>query len=128
MAMASDLLRAVIDRIIPDDDSPGALALGSDRFVLERLRADAGDRELIEGGLKNLPEDFATLLAGRQDAVLEALGNPLWFQRLVVLASEGFYADPDNGGNDGARSWALIGYRHGLPEGPSGPPALRPRS
>lgn len=128
MAMASDLLRAVIDRIIPDDDSPGALALGSDRFVLERLRAEAGDRELIEGGLRDLPEEFATLLAGRQDAVLEALGNPLWFQRLVVLVSEGFYADPGNGGNDGARSWALIGYRHGLPEGPSGPPARSPRS
>ena len=128
MEMASDLLRAVIDRIIPEDDSPGALALGSDRFVMERLRADAGDRELIEGGLKNLPEDFATLPVARQDELLLALGNPPWFQRLVVLVSEGFYADPDNGGNDGARSWALIGYRHGLPEGPSGPPARVPRS
>ncbi|MGV3651913.1 MAG: gluconate 2-dehydrogenase subunit 3 family protein [Devosia sp.] len=128
MAMAPDLLRAVIDRIIPEDDSPGALALGSDCFVFERLRTDVGDRELIESGLRDLPEDFTTKPTTAQDALLAALGNPPWFQRLVVLVSEGFYADPDNGGNDGARSWTLIGYRHGLPEGPSGPPARGARS
>ena len=46
-----------------------------------------------------------------------------WFRQLVELTAEGFWADPGNGGNRDARSWAMIGYRHGLPEGPSGPSA-----
>jgi hypothetical protein len=55
-----------------------------------------------------------------------AIADELWFGALVMPTSEGVYADPGNGGNVGAASWAMIGYRHGLPEGPSGPPPCVP--
>ena len=48
-----------------------------------------------------------------------------WFAALVELTAEGFWADPGNGGNRDARSWDIIGYRHRLPDGPSGPPPRR---
>lgn len=133
-AMAGDeaLLRAVIDQIMPRDDDPGALDLGSLDFVRRRLAGDSGDAEIVARGLETLEAAavaaggaFATLPAARQLALLEAVEHEPWFVRLVTLTAEGFYADPDNGGNEGARSWEMIGYRHGLPDGPSGPPKRR---
>jgi hypothetical protein len=115
------LLRAVIDRIIPADDAPGALALGSDRFVVARLAEDESDRALVEAGLGLLAPDFLAAPPDRQDQLLSQVEGQPWFLRLVELVAEGFYADPDNGGNAGAASWTMIGYRPGLPEGPSGP-------
>src|SRR6185436_619397 len=48
-------------------------------------------------------------LAARQ-AVLDSLSSYpeyLWFAQLV---NAGFYADPANGGNDGAVSWRMLGW------------------
>ena len=126
-----ETLRAVIGRIIPADEHPGALELETDRFVLAHLSATPHDSELVIEGLAALENhamasdraSFSTLALSRQDALLETIAEQPWFNRLVTLVSEGFYADPDNGGNAGAQSWAMIGYEHRLPEGPSGPPA-----
>lgn len=118
------LLRAVIGRMIPRDADAGALEAGTDGFVLARLSADAADAELVSSGLASLAAQaggFADRSLQEQDSVLHELEGEAWFERLVTLVSEGFYADPDNGGNAGAVSWTMIGYRHGLPEGPSGP-------
>jgi hypothetical protein len=115
------LLDAVIDRIIPADDEPGALALGTPAYVRARLAEDPALSRRIAAGLAGLT-DFATLDAAARDAALHAVEGSEWFCQLVELTAEGFWADPGNGGNRAARSWAMIGYRHGLPEGPSGPP------
>jgi hypothetical protein len=131
-----DLFRSVLDCIIPPDRDPGALALGTDRFVLARLNESAGDAALITAGLADLQaraqrtQDarFETLDPGDRVAMLEAVETEPWFARLVTLTSIGYYADPDNGGNADARSWTMIGYRHGLPEGPSGPPRPKARA
>jgi hypothetical protein len=127
------LLRAVIDRIIPRDDDPGALDLGSLDFVLQRLAEGTEDADIVARGLEALEtaaaalgRPFATLAPREQVPLLEAVEHEPWFVRLVTLTAEGFYADPDNGGNDGARSWKMIGYRHGLPDRPSGPPKRTP--
>ena len=53
---------------------------------------------------------------------LDAEAREPWSKALVELTAEGVYADPDNGGNRDAAAWAMIGYEHRLPEGPSGPP------
>jgi hypothetical protein len=131
-----DLFGAVLDCIIPPDRDPGALALGTDRFVLARLNESAGDAALITAGLAELQaraqrtkgDRFETLAFGDRVAMLEAVETEPWFARLVTLTSIGYYADPDNGGNAGARSWTMIGYRHRLPEGPSGPPQRQERA
>jgi hypothetical protein len=121
-------LRAVLDRIIPADEFPGACAAGVDRFVVALW--DAGlIREKLEilEGLRDLDDraggKFEALSEAGQDRVLEEISDRVWFAKLCELAAEGFYSDPANGANPDAISWTMIGYRPGLPEGPSGPPA-----
>jgi len=121
-----ETFRAVLDRIIPEDDFPGALQCGVDRFILSLWDAGlVGESEIIAEGLTRLEENVATPFAGLpsedQDAHLAGLADERWFTALCELAAEGFYADPGNGANPGAASWRMIGYRPGLPEGPSGP-------
>lgn len=121
-----DTLRAAIDRIIPRDADPGALDLGTDSYVIAQLEGDAPpQRNLIEAGLAALAPGFAALDENARDAALATVATEPWFIALSELVAEGFYADPGNGGNRDARSWAMIGYEHRLPDGPDGP-APRP--
>ncbi len=130
-------LSALLDRLIPADDFPGALAAGTDTYVLGLLAGDCGmDANVLPLGLNQLDAEsvarhgpnqlFATLLPSQQDALLTELAaaRPLtpwpptlpastWFHRLVDLAHEGFYADPANGGNRDAVSWRMLGYAPG---------------
>jgi hypothetical protein len=126
MTIDEATLGALVDRIMPRDHDPGALDLGTLGFVRRHLAASAEDGTLIATGLADLDRRadgaFAALPADKQIALLEAVEAEPWFVRAVTIVAEGFYADPDNGGNDGARSWDMIGYRHRLPDGPSGPP------
>jgi hypothetical protein len=119
-------LDLVIDRIVPADADPGALDLGTPAYVLARLDADPALAELISDGLATLPAGFGALSPDARDMLLRSIEAQPWFAALVELTGEGFWADPGNGGNRDARSWTIVGYRHGLPEGPSGPPG-RPR-
>jgi hypothetical protein len=116
-------LRAVLDRLIPADEFPGALAAGTDDYVACALLGDsARDLTIIIAGLARLDalalahhspaSSFAALSPIQQDELLRSLdvaGDP-FFQRLVDLAHEGFYADPGNGGNRDALSWQMLGY------------------
>jgi hypothetical protein len=122
-------LARVIDLIMPRDADPGALDLGTLEFVLQHLGSNAEDADAVARGFEALATDalaaggtFTALSSAQRLALLEAVEAEPWFVRLVTLTAEGFYADPGNGGNAGARSWEMVGYRHGLPEGPSGPP------
>jgi hypothetical protein len=127
-------LRSLLDRIIPADDFPGALAAGTDTYVLRHLLGDCTEEApVFLLGLTQLDAEtvarhgphqtFATLLPTQQDALLAdlAAARPMtpwppplaaltWFHRLVELAHEGFYADPANGGNRDAASWGMLGY------------------
>ncbi|MFT4000464.1 MAG: gluconate 2-dehydrogenase subunit 3 family protein [Rhizobium sp.] len=122
-----ETFRAVLDRIIPADDYPGALDNGVDEFILSLWDAGlvAGGQGIREGLGKldrQASNGFAALSAGEQDRLLAGCEAEEWFHLLCELAAEGFYADPANGANPDAISWRMIGYRPGLPEGPSGPP------
>ncbi len=130
-----DQLRAVLDRLIPADDQPGALAAGVDLYVLRQLAGDAaGDAPFIAAGLALLDDEantlyaangFADLDAERADAMLSDIERGVvrcqwaphepgrFFERLVELAHEGFYADPANGGNRDGVAWILLGYEPG---------------
>lgn len=131
-------LRALVDRLIPADDTPGALDACTDAFILTLLEGDgAAEAPLLALGLTQLDQEtaaahpghsFATLPPSAQDALLAALERnqpatawpasisaPAFFNRMVDLTAEGFYADPANGGNRDAVSWRLIGYDPHLP-------------
>jgi choline dehydrogenase-like flavoprotein len=133
MAEPSGTLAAVIARIFPADATHGdGLAFGALDYVERHLAEFPAARELIETGLTALAErGFAGMDIPDQDAMLAGCEGQDWLTLLAELVAEGVYADPGNGGNPGAASWTMLDYRHGLPEGPSGPPqqpAPRPRA
>jgi gluconate 2-dehydrogenase gamma chain len=116
-------LRAAIARIIPTDDTPGALELGTDSYIIARLGAEhAAEASSVWAGLANLEARagarLAALAAPDLDALLTSVETQPWFTLLVELTGEGFYADPENGGNRHAASWVLIGYEPRMPGEP----------
>lgn len=113
MSPAPSLLEAVIDRIIPADDDPGALLLGTPAYVCRRLAERPDLAAAITAGLAALPEDFGERTGEGRDAALRKVEHEAWFAGLVELTQEGFWADPDNGGNRDARSWQIIGFSPG---------------
>ncbi|MEO6569667.1 MAG: gluconate 2-dehydrogenase subunit 3 family protein [Opitutaceae bacterium] len=131
-------LQALLDRIIPDDDFPGAIRADVETYLLRQLLGDCAlEKEELTRGLLSLEAEanhqtglsFAALTPDRRDALLHAIEAGLvstswsstlpaaaFFLRMVDLAHEGFYADPGNGGNRGGVSWRMIGYDPRLPQ------------
>ena len=127
-------LRAVLDRVTPADDFPGALLAGTDNYIVGQLGGDcAAEADYVRHGLAQLDLEaaarhgarctFTELTAMQQDTLLAALeaARPatVWphgvapaafFNRLIDLTHEGFYADPGNGGNRDGVSWRMLGY------------------
>jgi hypothetical protein len=107
------LLETVVDRMIPQDQDPGAIAAGCMDFVQERLRLGApGLAGTIRAGV-HVADSTAKARHGRgfrdigeeeRDGVLAAHASEPWFRLLAEVTAEGFYADPGNGGNLGAAS------------------------
>lgn len=132
-------LRAVIGRLVPSDDFPGAVEAGVEVYIGRQLAGDCGaEVDFLITGLWSLEAetkalhgreaDFSRLEAEKQDALLKELEvgrvRTEWpstirpadfFARLVDLTHEGYYADPSNGGNRAAVSWRMIGYDPRLP-------------
>lgn len=118
---AAIVISAAVDRIIPSEDGPGAREAGTAAYVLRRAVAAptvlAGYRglaaRLIALTAASAPgRRFPDLPSGMQDealAAIEAAGDPA-FRRLVIDTMEGFYGDPRHGGNEGAVSWAWLGF------------------
>jgi hypothetical protein len=131
-------LRALLDRIIPADEFPGAIAAGVDSYVMQQLMGRPGEASHLIPGLAQLDVEassahgdgvtFAALDQEKQEALLRKIeaGQSLtkwpleasaahFFARMVELAHEGYYADPGNGGNRDAVSWKMIGYDPRVP-------------
>jgi hypothetical protein len=111
-------LRAAIDRLIPADDFPSASQAHVDRFVVALPEGELGGDEtrLLREGLDTLfGTGFHALASEAQDAHLATLERSPFFELLLRLANEGYYADPANGGNAGAASWRMVGWEPGVP-------------
>jgi hypothetical protein len=97
-------LDAILDRLIPADETPGAVDLALGPVARERVP------EL--GKLLERLGSFPRLSPDQQDAVLRSLDeerDPI-FQSLVVTVHELYYAD--------RRSWPCVGYTTNLPDRP----------
>jgi len=131
-------LAAACERVLPRDESPGALDLQVPRYIDHSLWADRdarGWRKEFRGGLGRLDahartnegRPFYQLPVSRQDEILaewehaKSTERGRFFARLVTATLEGAMCDPVYGGNDAARGWALIGARRD-PFGPKSPP------
>jgi choline dehydrogenase-like flavoprotein len=128
-----ETLRALVDRIIPADDYPSGWQVGVGDFLQRIVERDLADRAAsIRAGLGLLDAEararhrdtpFARLPEAAQDALITDLlaGNSsqVWdsvpaeeFLRMMIgLSVQGYYGDPDNGGNRDAVSWDMVGYR-----------------
>ncbi len=108
-------LDAVIARIIPSDETPGAREAGVLRFAdlaldsfMARLRPD------IVEGLSQLNAQggasFSDLVESDQDARLRTIESTPFFRAVRFLTFVGFLAHPKYGGNTDMIGWRHIGF------------------
>jgi len=123
-------LRAVVDCLIPPDDYPGAYEAGVCDYLERLYQTDlASQLEFCAAGLDCVDTEsrfrfattFADLTPDLQSSILQAIetGNvlALWpisptqfFNLLVTTTAEGYYSDPQQGGNRGSISWEMTGF------------------
>ena len=128
--MNLDTLRAVVDCLIPPDDFPGAFDAGVCDYIERLLRTDlanqaalyrAGIEAIDAEALARFEKPFVNLSSSEQTAILTAIESgaveTLWpippvrfFEMLVKTAVEGYYSEPQQGGNRGAISWVMTGF------------------
>ncbi len=128
--MNTETLRALVDCLIPPDDFPGAYDAGVCNYVERLLQTDLADEaELFVAGIDatdaeavaryNVP--FAVLTPDQQISLLEAIESGVvesswpmppsrFFTILVNTTAEGYYSDPQQGGNRGWVSWIMTGF------------------
>jgi len=123
-------LRAVVDRIIPPDDFPGAWDAGVGDYLARQFAGDlAPQLELYCAGLDAIEAEsltrfqssFASLPVSEQDAMLaqiqageivtsSATALARFFELLINTTAEGYYSEPEQGGNRNAISWVMTGF------------------
>lgn len=128
--MKTETLRAVVDCLIPADEFPGAYEAGVCDYLLRLFATDLRDEAaFFKVGLDHIELEaharfgasFANLKPEQQTIMLEAIqhGDVLsswqispqrFFEMLVCTTAEGFYSDPQQGGNRGAISWTMTGF------------------
>lgn len=123
-------LRAAVDRIVPPDDYPGAWQAGVGDYLARQFESDlrpvldtycAGLTALEAESVERFQQSFALLSDDQQDHVLRHIETGevltvwdvrprLFFNLLVETTAEGFYSDPQQGGNLNGVSWAMTGF------------------
>jgi len=123
-------LRALMNRIIPQDDFPDAWEAGVGDYLAHQFELDLRPQlEIYRLGLEALEAEaqasagtgFARLDASAQDAILGRIEtgqvilswpvDPSGFFRAVTEhVMEGYYSDPGNGGNRDSMAWRMIGF------------------
>ncbi|GAB4246547.1 MAG: hypothetical protein Kow00109_22660 [Acidobacteriota bacterium] len=130
-AAEAALLEAVVDRIIPPDEDPGAAWAGVVRFIdLQLVSYYQHHRDTYRRGLAALAEtarrltgkEFTDLGPAEQDALLRRVesgdvpqeawgevGAGSFFSLLIDHTMQGFYGPPRHGGNRALVSYRMIG-------------------
>jgi len=128
--MYSETLRAVVDCLIPPDDFPGAYDAGVCDYLERIFQTDlAAQSEFFLAGIDSINAEaltrfnkpFASLTRDQQLSTLSAIESgdvtttwpispSLFFEMLVNTTAEGYYSDPQQGGNHNAVSWVMTGF------------------
>jgi len=128
--MNSETLRAVVDCLIPPDDFPGAYEAGVCNYLDQLLQADLAEHaEVFRSGIdqieaeaqarfnRRFPElrqeqKILTLAAIEAGAVATSwpIDPRRFFEMLVNTTAEGYYSDPQQGGNRDRISWVMTGF------------------
>lgn len=116
-------LGAVVDQIIPPDETPGATETGVVYFIDVALGGFmAGSASTLRAGLEELQQKatsvrgrnhrFSDLSFEQQTVVLKEAENTEFFGTLHFLTMMGMFCLPKYGGNRDHVGWDLIGFNH----------------
>ena len=125
-----NVLRSLMNRIIPLDDFPDAWEAGVGDYLARQFERDLHAQvETYRLGLEALEAEsrafagkgFTDLDPFTQDTILARLEagqvmapwlvNPTEFFHMVIEhVMEGYYSDPGNGGNRDSIVWKMIGF------------------
>src|SRR6185436_7294845 len=128
--MNREILNAVVDCLIPPDDFPGAYDAGVCDYLERIFQTDlAAQSEFFRAGidginaeaLEQFNKPFANLTPDQKLSTLAAIESnqvktswpispSLFFEMLVNTTAEGYYSDPQQGGNRNGRSWVMTGF------------------
>ena len=123
-------LDALLDTVIPPDDFPGAVDAGVGDYLLRQLGGDlSGLLPTYRQGLDHLDAEaragwgrpFAEMSTEERTALLKGVERgevaaewsiepAPFFRQVVEHCAEGYYSDPENGGNRDGVGWRMIGY------------------
>ena len=132
--MNPDTLPAVIDCLIPPDDFPGAYDAGVCDYIKQLLQTDLAEHaEFFRAGIDAIDSEaqatcnapFAVLSRDQQISTLKSIEfgavHTSWpisparfFVMLVNVTAEGYYSDPQQGGNRGCVSWVMTGFENAV--------------
>ena len=130
--MTSETLRAVVDCLIPPDDFPGAYEAGVCDYFERIFQTDlATQSEFFNTGIRCIEaealewfnESFANLTPEQKISTLAAIESSdvktfwpispsVFFELLVNTTAEGYYSEPQQGGNRGGISWVMTGFEN----------------
>jgi len=128
--MDLETLRAVVDCLIPPDDFAGAYEAGVCDYLARLFQTDMVEqRDFFSAGIEAIDAEatlrfdrpFAALTPDQQTLTLQAIESgdvaSAWvippqrfFELLVNTTAEGYYSDPQQGGNRGSTSWVMTGF------------------
>ena len=126
-----NILRSLMNRIIPQDDFPDAWEAGVGNYLARQFEGDLRSQvETYHLGLEALEAEsqasagkgFTELDTSAQDVILSRLEagqvtlswlvNPTEFFHMVIEhVMEGYYSDQGNGGNRDSIAWRMIGFK-----------------
>jgi gluconate 2-dehydrogenase gamma chain len=119
----ADGFTALVDQIIPPDESPGASEIGVVHFLDEALNnVFKAHDELLKKGLSDLESRtrarfgasarFSLLAFDDQTGLLRDIDSTDMFKVMVEITQLGMFALPEYGGNKDHKGWELIGFEH----------------
>ena len=123
-------LVAAADRIIPPDEYPGAWQSGVGDYLARQFEGDllpvlddyrSGLTALEAESIARFQQSFILLSDSQQDTLLQHIeagevltvwnvAPTVFFNLLVNTIAEGFYSEPEQGGNRDGISWAMTGF------------------
>jgi len=123
-------LQALVNCMIPADDFPNGWDAGVGDYLMRQFEGDLQDKlKFYQKGLKSLDaeaqarceQDFVWLSIEEQTALLHEVESgqvkanwkvdPTEFIQMVAEhCAEGYYSDPENGGNREQVAWRMIGF------------------
>jgi gluconate 2-dehydrogenase gamma chain len=128
--MNSETIRAVVDCLIPPDDFPGAYEAGVCNYLERLLQTDLAEHaDFFRAGIDAIdtealaryntrfealtPDQQISVLAGIESGAVKTswpVAPSRFFEMLVNTTAEGYYSDPQQGGNRGCVSWVMTGF------------------